>query len=50
MTLGRMGGPKAAGPNGYCECPNCKYKVKHIRGTPCMDRACPKCGALMTRV
>ena len=39
------------GPSGYCICPNpdCNYKVKHQRGTPCATIKCPKCGTKMTR-
>jgi hypothetical protein len=44
-----MGGPKAAGPGGYCICPSCRNKVKHQAGQPCYDVKCPKCGTAMTR-
>lgn len=46
---GRMGGPKAAGPDGNCICPSCGRKVSHQRGQPCFDVSCPKCGTQMTR-
>jgi len=46
---GRMGGPKAAGPDGDCICPSCGNTVPHQRGQPCYDVNCPKCGAQMTR-
>lgn len=46
---GRMGGPKAAGPVGYCVCPQCGQKEPHERAVPCVQRKCPKCGAVMTR-
>lgn len=46
---GRMGGPKAAGPVGYCVCPQCGQKEPHQRGVPCVERKCSKCGAVMTR-
>lgn len=49
MGLGRMGGPKAGGPGGFCVCPNCGYRVRHSRGTPCYRKKCPKCGTPMTR-
>jgi len=45
---GRMGG-FAAGPGGYCVCPNCGYKEPQIRGQPCMNKKCPKCQNPMTR-
>jgi len=46
---GRMGGPFAAGPSGYCICPQCGQKEPHERSVPCLTRKCPKCGATMTR-
>jgi predicted Fe-Mo cluster-binding NifX family protein len=46
---GRMGGPFAAGPSGYCICPQCGQKEPHERAVPCLTRKCPKCGAKMTR-
>ena len=45
---GRMGGV-AAGPGGECVCPNCGYREPQIRGSPCMNKKCPKCGTKMTR-
>ena len=47
--LGRMGGPSAAGPGGYCVCTQCGHQEPHERGIPCTQRQCPKCGAPMTR-
>ena len=32
---GRMGGSKAAGPDGVCVCPNCGKTVKHQIAVPC---------------
>ena len=46
---GRKGGPFAAGPGGNCICPGCGHKIKHVRGKPCNQQKCPKCGELMTR-
>ena len=46
---GRMGGPSAAGPSGYCVCPQCGQKELHERGVPCLKRTCPKCGIAMIR-
>ena len=46
---GRMGGPLAAGPIGYCVCPQCGQKEPHERAVPCVKRKCPKCGTVMAR-
>lgn len=46
---GRMGGPLAAGPEGYCVCPDCGHKTKHVAGKPCNRQKCPQCGAQMMR-
>ncbi len=43
------GGGFAAGPGGYCICPNCKKSVAHQLGTPCFEQKCPECGTIMTR-
>ena len=47
--LGRMGGPKAAGPGGYCICPNCGHRLPHQAGVPCYQLRCPQCGTQMLR-
>jgi len=46
---GRMGGPKAAGPDGQCVCPKCGHKEPHQVGQPCSSVKCPKCGVAMIR-
>jgi hypothetical protein len=46
---GRMGGGVAAGPGGFCVCPSCGYRASHVRGIPCYQQTCPKCGSRMTR-
>jgi ssDNA-binding Zn-finger/Zn-ribbon topoisomerase 1 len=46
---GRLGGGAMAGPEGLCVCPKCGQEEKHQRGTPCMQRQCPKCGTAMIR-
>ena len=37
------------GPEGYCKCPQCGYKVKHKRGTPCFKLKCPNCNINLER-
>jgi len=44
-----LGGGFAAGPGGYCVCPNCGEKATHQLGTPCNEQKCPQCGAVMRR-
>lgn len=46
---GRMGGSVAAGPNGFCICPQCGAKVSHQIGLPCTSVSCPQCGTKMVR-
>jgi len=46
---GRMGGAKAAGPGGYCVCPQCGHKQSHVVGKPCVELTCAKCGTRMVR-
>ncbi len=31
------------GPEGYCVCLKCGYKVEHQRGVPCPNLLCPYC-------
>lgn len=49
MGGGRMGGPMAAGPSGVCKCLQCGHTEPQVRGQPCMNKKCPKCGSSMTR-
>ena len=44
-----LGGGFAAGPGGYCVCPNCGERATHQLGSPCYEQKCPKCGTAMTR-
>ena len=46
---GRMGGPYAAGPTGYCACPQCGHREWHERRIPCVQKKCPQCGTAMVR-
>lgn len=43
------GGGFAAGPGGYCVCPDCGERAPHQLGSPCYEQKCPKCGTAMTR-
>jgi len=49
QRAGRMGGASAAGPSGYCVCPQCGKREPHQRGVPCFEQKCPKCGSAMAR-
>jgi hypothetical protein len=46
---GRMGGSRAAGPGGFCVCPNCGYRAEHQRTKPCYQEKCPQCGTRLVR-
>jgi len=37
------------GPDGYCVCPKCGYKVPHERGVPCSTLQCPNCDINLKR-
>jgi len=40
-----MGRPKRRlGGTDYCVCQNCGYRTRHIRGKPCINMKCPRCG------
>lgn len=38
------------GPEGYCVCEKCGYKIIHERGTPCSKLKCPKCNINLKRL
>jgi len=44
-TDGRVGG----GPGGACRCPKCGAEKPHIKGQPCMQTICDRCGSTMPR-
>ena len=37
------------GPNGYCICEKCGYKIPHEKGTPCSTLKCPNCNINLKR-
>ncbi|MCF7916584.1 MAG: cation diffusion facilitator family transporter [Candidatus Omnitrophica bacterium] len=37
------------GPEGYCVCEKCGYRIKHQRGAPCAKLKCPKCKISLKR-
>ena len=37
------------GPEGFCVCPECKTRIEHQTGIPCIKTKCPECGHLMVR-
>lgn len=37
------------GPNGYCICEKCSYKIPHEKGTPCSTIKCPNCNINLKR-
>lgn len=45
----RFRGGSGRGGGGSCLCPACGYAVPHVRGVPCVEVRCPRCGAAMTR-
>ncbi len=47
--IGRVRGARGLGPEGYCVCKKCGYKIKHERGIPCSTIKCPKCNLPLTR-
>lgn len=30
-----------------CTCPKCGHRELQLKGTPCTEKKCPKCGTLM---
>ncbi|MFH1403083.1 MAG: hypothetical protein ABIH11_02310 [Candidatus Altiarchaeota archaeon] len=45
---GRMHGGGPGGPT-KCVCPKCGSLQPHVRGTPCIQTKCAKCGSMMVR-
>ena len=46
---GNQGDRSGAGTGGWCVCPNCGYRIKHITNKPCNQIKCARCGNKMTR-
>lgn len=44
VRLGRRGFGR---PPSFCRCPACGHTQPKVRGTPCLQVKCKKCGALM---
>jgi len=42
------GAPQGDGGASKCVCPVCNVTVAHVKGTPCNQISCPKCGKPMT--
>ena len=49
---GKIEEARGGGPGGNCICQNsnCNYREPHLRGQPCYNKICPKCGSKMMRV
>jgi len=46
---GKIEEARGSGPDGYCVCQNCGYKMPHERGVPCSTLQCPKCKINLVR-
>ena len=44
-----VGEAQGQGPEGYCFCPKCNYKIPHIKGIPCSTMKCPDCNVDLER-
>ena len=44
---GQGGDPQGDGGAERCVCPECGTTAEHIKGSPCTEQTCPKCGAAM---
>ncbi len=46
---GKIEGAQGRGPEGYCICSKCGYKISHKRGIPCYTLECPNCKTNLIR-
>jgi len=37
------------GPEGFCFCPKCGFRKRHVAGVPCIEERCPHCGSSLIR-
>ena len=49
IMIDQIRGGGFGGPPTTCVCPKCGYKEEKIRGVPCINKKCPKCGTQMMR-
>lgn len=42
-------GRTGSGPQGFCICPHCDFKIKHQPGVPCNSLLCPHCNIRMIK-
>ncbi len=42
-------GRAGSGPQGFCICPHCDFKIKHQPGVPCNSLLCPHCNIRMIK-
>ena len=50
VGLGKNQTKRGAGGSEDCVCPKCGYSEAHVRGRPCTELKCPKCGTAMRGV
>jgi uncharacterized protein len=41
--------PPVRETNGHCICTHCNTRIPHLKGKPCRENQCPKCGRAMLR-
>jgi cation diffusion facilitator family transporter len=46
---GEIAEARGKGPEGYCICKKCGYKIKHKKSIPCSTIKCPKCNTNLAR-